>query len=168
MINCKAEFILTWSKNYVLADMTVNSAANPAIIAPSGATFKITDSKLYVSVVTLSNENDTKLLEQLKSGFERIIKWNKYRSQMTVRPQNNNLNYLFEPTFTIVNLLFVLSFQRIAGENNTAKDHRDYFSHYYLPNAIIIDFNDLIDGNVFFDLPIKSEEEAKRKNYGYE
>ena len=120
---------------------------------------------MYVSVVTLSNENDTKLLEQLKSGFERIIKWNKYRSQMTVRPQNNNLNYLFEPTFTIVNLLFVLSFQRIAGENNTAKDHRDYFSHYYLPNAIIID---LIDGNVFFDLPIKSEEEAKRKNYGYE
>ena len=163
MINCKAEFILTWSKNYVLADMTVNSAANPAIIAPSGATFEITDSKLYVSVVTLSNENDTKLLEQLKSGFERIIKWNKYRSQMTVRPQNNNLNYLFEPTFTIVNLLFVLSFQRIAGENNTAKDHRDSFSHYYVPNVRIKDFNVLIDGKSFFDLPVKNEEEAYEK-----
>ena len=155
MINCKAEFILTWSKNYVLADMTVNSAANLAIVAPSGATFKITDTKLYVSVVTLSNKNDTKLLEQLKSGFERIIKWNKYRSQMTVRPQNNNLNYLFEPTFTIVNRLVVLSFQRIAGENNTTKYS---FSNYYVPNVRIKDFNVLINGKSFFDLLVKNEE----------
>ena len=83
--------------------MTVNTAANPAIIAPSGSTFKITDTKLYVLVVTLSKENDTKLLEKLKSGFKRTIKWNKYRSQMTVQPQNNNLNYLIDPTFTNVN-----------------------------------------------------------------
>ena len=80
----------------------------------------------------------------------------------------NNLNYLIDPTFTNVNRLFVLSFQRIARENNTTKDYRDYFSHYYLPNAMIIDVNVLIDGNVFFDLSIKSEEEAKWKNYGYE
>ena len=51
---------------------------NPAIVAPSGATFKITDTKLYVPIVTLSKENDTKLLEQLKLGFKRTI--NKYRS----------------------------------------------------------------------------------------
>ena len=61
-------------------------------VTPSDATFKITDAKLYVPVVTLSKENDTKLLEQLKLGFKRTIKWNKYRSQMTVQPQNNNLN----------------------------------------------------------------------------
>ena len=56
--------------------MTVSAAqdGNPAIVAPSGATFKITDTKLYVPVVTLSKENDIKLLEQLKSGFERTIK----------------------------------------------------------------------------------------------
>ena len=54
--------------------------SNPAVVAPSGATFKITDTKLYVPVVTLSNENDTKHLEQLKIGFKRTIKWNKYRS----------------------------------------------------------------------------------------
>ena len=53
--------------------------SNPAIVAPSGATFQIKDTKLYVPVVTLSKENDTKLLEQLKSGFKRTIKWNKYR-----------------------------------------------------------------------------------------
>ena len=64
--------ILTWSKNCVLADMTVNAAADPAIVAPSGAKFKITDTKLYVPVVTLSKENDIKLLEQLKTRFKKL------------------------------------------------------------------------------------------------
>ena len=89
-----------------------------AIAAPSGATFKIKGTKLYVPVATLSKENDTKLLKQLKTGFKKTIKWKKYRSQMTAQPQNNNLNYLVDPTFTNVNRLFVFSFQRIAGENN--------------------------------------------------
>ena len=146
LINCEVELILTWSKNCVLADMTVNADADLAIVAPSGATFKIKETKLYVPVVTLSKENDIKLLEQLKSGFKRTIKWNKYRSQMTVQPQNNNLNYLIDPTFTNVNRLFVLSFRRIAGENDTAKDRRDSFSHYCVPNVGIKDFNVLTDG----------------------
>ena len=64
--------------------MTVDAAADPAIVAPSGAKFKITDTKLYVPVVTLSKENDIKLLEQLKLGFKRSIKWNKYRLQMPI------------------------------------------------------------------------------------
>ena len=167
MINCEVELILTWSKNCVLADMTVDADADPAIVAPSGATFKITDTKLYVPVVTLSKENDTKLLEQLKTGFKRTIKWNKYRSQITVQPQNNNLNYLTDPTFANVNVnnvQFFLQFQRIAGKNNTTKDYRDSFSHYYAPNARIIDLNVLIDGGSFFDLPVKNKEEAYKKN----
>ena len=82
---------------------------------------------------------------------------------MTVQLQNNNLNYLIDPTFTNVNRLFVLSFQRIAGENNTAKDHRDSFSHYYVPNVRIKDFNVLIDGKIFFDVAVKTEEEAYKK-----
>ena len=129
LINCEVELILNCSKNCVLADMTRNAGANPAIVASSGATFKIKGTKLYVPVVTLSKENDTKLLKQLKTGFKKTIKWNKYRSQMTFQPQNNNLNYLIDPTFTNVNRLFVFSFQRIAGENNRTKYHRDYFSH---------------------------------------
>ena len=48
---------------------------------PEDATFQITDTKLYVPVVTLSKENNIKLLEKLKSGFKKTIKWNKYRSQ---------------------------------------------------------------------------------------
>ena len=82
---------------------------------------------------------------------------------MTVQPQNNNLNYLIHPTFTNVNRLFVLSFQRIAGENNTTKDHWDSFSHYYVLNAQIKDFNVLIDGKSFFDLSVKNEEETYKK-----
>ena len=55
-----------------------------------------------------------------------------------------------------------MSFQRIAGENNT-KDHKDSFSDYYVPNVEIKDFNVLIDGKSFFDLPVKNEEEAYEK-----
>ena len=80
-------------------------------------------------------KNDIKLLEQLKSGFKITIKWNKYRSQMTIQSQNNNLNYLIDPTFTNVNRLFVLSFPR---NNNT--DSRDSYSNYYVLNVEIKDF----------------------------
>ena len=110
LTNFELELILTWSKNCALLDMTVNAAADPAIVAPSGAKFKTIDTKLYDPIVTLSKENDTKLLEQLKSEFKGTIKWNKYRSQMTVQPQNNNLNYLIDPTCANVNRLFVLPF----------------------------------------------------------
>ena len=69
LINCEVELILTWSKNCVLFNMTANPVADPAIIAPTESKFEITDTKLYVSVVTFSKENDIKLLQQLKSGF---------------------------------------------------------------------------------------------------
>ena len=77
---------------------------------------------------------------------------------MTIQPQNNNLNYLIDPTFTNVNRLFVLSFAR-----DNAGDKRDSFSHYYAPNLEIKDFNVLIDGKNFFDLPVKNEEETYKK-----
>ena len=116
LINCEIELILTWTKNCAPANMTVRAAENnnvpPAIVALTGIEFQIKDTKLYVPVVTLSKEN---LLEKLKSGFKKTIKWNKYRSQMTIQNNNNNLNYLIDPTFT--NRLFILSFERIE-ENN--------------------------------------------------
>ena len=126
---------------------------NPAIVPPAELEFKITDTKLYVQVVSLSIENDIKLLEQLKPGFKKTIKWNKYKPQMTIQPQNNNLNYLIDPTFTNVNRLFVLSFTR-----NNAGDNRNSFSRYYIPNVEIKYFNVLIDGKCFFDLQVKIEE----------
>ena len=71
---------------------------------------------------------------------------------MTNQTKNNNLNYLIDPTFTKVNRLFVLSFE---NEND-----RTSFSKYYVPNVQIKDFNVLIDGKSFFDMPIKNEEET--------
>ena len=140
--------------------MTVRAAQgdNPAIVAPLGLELQITDTKLYVSVVTLSEEHDAKILEQLKTGFKRTIKWNKYRSQMTVQPQHNNLNYLIDPTFTNANKLFVFSFAR-----NVLGDNRDSISNYYVRNVEIKDFNVLNDGKIFYDFPVKSEEEAYEK-----
>ena len=135
------------------ADPVVHKIDNP-----ENAIFEIKDTKLYVPVVTLSKENDIKLLEQLKLGFKRTIKWNKYRSQITIQPQNNNLSYLIEPTFINVDRLFVLSFAR-----NTKGDNRDSFSYYYVPNVEIKDLNVLIDGKNFFDLLVKNEEQAYEK-----
>ena len=89
------------------------------------ASFKITDTKLYAPVVTLSTENDNKILEHLKTGFKRTIKWNKYRSEMSNQAKNNNLIYLIDPTFTKVNRLFVLSFQN--------EEDRTSFSTHYVP-----------------------------------
>ena len=117
LINWELELILNWSKNCVLADMTVRYAQgnNPAIAAPTESEFKITDTKLYVPVVSLSKENDIKLLEQLKSGLKRTTKWNKYRFQMTIQPKNNNLNYLIDPNLQMfVDYLFCL-FQEIIA-----------------------------------------------------
>ena len=71
---------------------------------------------------------------------------------MTIQPQNNNLNYLIDPTFTNVNRLFALFFSR---NNNT--DNRDSFSDYYVPYVGIKDFNVLIDRKSAFDLPVKNE-----------
>ena len=163
MINCEIEVILTWSENCALADITVRASGNnndpPAIVAPNGLKFQITDTKLCVPVVILSKESDKKFVEQLKSGFKRTVKLNKYRLQITIQPQNNNLNYLIDPTFTTkVSRLFVLLFAR-----NVEWDHRDSFSCYYVPNVEVRDFSVLIDGKSFFDLPVKNEEEAYKK-----
>ena len=81
---------------------------------------------------------------------------------MTIQNDNNNLNDLIDRTFTNVNRLFVLSYERIE-EDNVKKDYRDSFSHYYVPKVQIKDFNALIDGKCFYHLPIKNEEEAYEK-----
>ena len=122
---------------------------------PTGATLIITDCKLNVPVVTLSKDDEIKLLTNLKSGFKREIIWNKYRSQMTTQETNNNLNILIDPTFTNVNRLFALAYR-------TAKDKQS-FSQFYLPNVMVKDYNVIIDKLAFFDLPIKTEEEAYEK-----
>ena len=110
---------------------------------------------MYIRVVTLSKDDEIKLLTNLKSGFKREVIWNKYRSQVYTEAINNNLNILIDPTFTNVNRLFVLAYQ-------TADDRHSY-SQFYLPKVMVQDFNVIIDKLAFFDLPIKTEEEAYEK-----
>ena len=145
LINCEVFLTLTWSENCVLTDITTQTARaaqgdNPArerIDAPTNATFKITDTKLYVPVVTLSTKDDNNVLEQLKSGFKKTIKWNKCRSEMTNQTKTNHLYHLIDPTFIKVNRLFVLLFQN--------EEDRTSFSKYYVPNVEIKNFNVLVD-----------------------
>ena len=107
---------------------------------------------MYVPVVTLSAEYDNKLLEKLKTGFKRTIKWNKYRSEMSNLTKNNNLNYLSDPTSTTVNKLYVLSYK--------SEDDGTSFSKYYVRKVEIKDFNVLINAKPFFEIPVKNEEEV--------
>ena len=96
-------------------------------VANQNATFEITDTKLYVPVVTLSTQDNSKLLQQLNSGFKRVINWNKYLSKPELLRRNPNLNHLVAPSFQGVNRLFVLAF-----ENDT---QRTSAKGYYLPNV---------------------------------
>ena len=98
--------------------------------------------------MTLSTQENTKLLQQLKSGFKRVINWNKYLSKPELLAQNPNLNYLVEPSFQGVNRLFVLAF-----ENDV---RRILHTVYYLPNVEIKDYNIMINGENVFDQPIKN------------
>ena len=110
LIDFEVNLILTWSSTCVIASV---------IVANQAATFAITDTKLYVPVVTLSTQENTKFLQQLKSGFKRVINWNKYLSKPELLAQNPNLNHLVEPSFQGVNRLFVLAFE---NDNNRTSD----------------------------------------------
>ena len=147
---------LKWNKNCVITSIQreINLDGGNTE-ASTGASLEINKCKLYVPVVTLSKDDEIKLLTYLKSGFKREIIWNKYRSQMTTEEANNNLNILIDPTFTNVNRLFVLAYQ-------TADDRQSYYQ-FYLPRVMMKDFNVIIDKLAFFDLPIKTEEEAYEK-----
>ena len=158
LTNCEINFILTYSENCVIISKATKDAdpdASPAVAAtdnPTNETFKITDPKLYVPVVTLSTEDDNKLLEQLKTGSKITIKWNKYRQKMTNQTKTNNLNYLIDPTFNKFNRSFVLSFEN--------KDDRTSYS----PKVEIKNFNVLIDDKSFFDVSVRNKEETYAAN----
>ena len=122
LINCEVELILNWSRNCVILSPNV---ANQAL------TFTITDTNLYVPVVTLSTQDNAKLLPQLKSGFKRTISWNKYLAKPELLAQNANLNHLIEPSFQGVNRLFVLAFENDAQRISNKR--------YYIPNIEIKD-----------------------------
>ena len=129
LINCDVNLILTWSSTCVLIANNIPS---------QNATFAITDTKLYVPVVTLSTQENTKFLQ---SSFKRAINCNKYLSKPELLAQNPNLNHLVEPRFQGVNRLFVLAFE---NDND-----RTSYEQYYLPTVEIKDYNIMINGENF-------------------
>ena len=109
LISCEVSLELKWDKNCIITTLEQRDiGGGNRDNAPTGAMLAINDCKLYVPAVTLSKDDEIKLLTNLKSGFKREIIWNKYRSQMTTEAVNDNLNILIDPTFTNVNRLQVL------------------------------------------------------------
>ena len=135
LISYEINLILTWPDICVLPNDT------------KAITFAITDTTLYVPVVTLSTQDNAKLWQQLKSGFKRIINWNKYKLKRTIQARNLCLDYLIYPSFQGVDGLFVLRF-----ENTT---DRTVHKKYYLPTVEIKDYV-MTDRKNFFDQPVKS------------
>ena len=125
LVNCEVNLILTWSSTCVITNFT------------GVGRFEIIDIKFYVPVVTLSTQDNAKLLQQLKSGFKRTMNWNKYLSDPKTYAQNQYINHLVDRSFQEVNRLFVLSF-----ENENGRTSR---SEYYLPKVKIKDYNQSIN-----------------------
>ena len=120
LFNCEIELDLRWTKNCLILEILTttpeagNANANPpvqavAVTQTTGTTFKINNAKLYFPVVTLSIIDNIKYLENTNKGFKRTISWNKCRSEITIQPKSNNLDYLTDPIFKIINKLFALS-----------------------------------------------------------
>ena len=105
----------------------------------------------------MSINDNIKFLENIKQGFTRKISWNKYRSEITRQPKNNNLDYLIDPPFRSINKLFVLSFKN--GNNDSTRNSFDE----YVSLVEIKDFNALIDNKRFFDQPVKNKQESYDK-----
>ena len=135
LINREVTLVLTWSSTCVSSNYT------------DQAKFETTDTKLYVPVVTLSTKDKATLLEQLESGFKRIVNWNKYLPKPELLAQNPNLNHLVQPSFEGVNRLFALAFENDA--------QKTVHSGYYLPNVEIKNYNVMINEENLFDQPIK-------------
>ena len=153
-INCKIELSLKWIENCVLTSAAIGANANAT--GADSATFKITDAKLYVPIVTLSAEDNVKLSKLLGEGFKRSIYWNKYKvidNKVVETAANNEEKYireLLDSSYQGVKRLIVLSHDNTAGYN---EDFDDSFKKYFLPRVKIENCNIEIDGRNFYDQP---------------
>ena len=136
-INCKIEFLLGWYEECILSN------------AGTAATFEITDAKLYVSIVTLKTEDNTKLSILLSKGFKRPIYWNKYKIIFRTYNENEYIRERLDASFQGFNKLFVLPYA--SGDNTT---NENSYRRYFLPRLKIKNYNVEIDGRNFYDQPI--------------
>ena len=144
LINCKIHLELNWSKDCVMSTI-------------ADTTFKITNTKLYVPIVTLSSKDNVKLVKLLEEGFKRPVYWNEYQTKIESRNLgNNNLTrFPLDASFQGVRRLFVLAFDNT--DNGAKKVERNSHTKYFLPRVNISNYNVLIDGRNFYDQPINDE-----------
>ena len=135
-MNCEINLILTWSEDYLISSATGETK------------FEITNRKLYDLVVTLSTQDNAKLLQQLKSGFKTTINWNKHQRKKSREGVNQYLDFLIDPSVQGVNTLFVLSFENECD--------RKVHTGYYLPKVEMKDYSVMIDGKNVLDQPVKN------------
>ena len=155
LINCKAEFSLTWNPNCILTSLAGDS------------TFAITDAKLYVPIVTLSIEDKAKLSRLLSEGFKRSIYWNKYKViPNRTHNQNDYIREFIDASYQGLKRLFVLAY-RNSGDNIVTADSR---RRYFLPRTKFENCNIEIDGRNFYDWPIndsiKQYDEVRKVSTG--
>ena len=155
LINCKIELSLKWIENCELNSAAINADANAT--SADSATFKITDAKLYVPIVTLSAEDNAKLSKLLGEGFKRPVYWNKYKvidNKVVEIAANNEEKYireLLDSSYQGVKRLFVLAYNNKEGGNKVSVDS---FKKYFLPRFKIENYNIKIDGRKFYGPPI--------------
>ena len=128
LINCEVELSLSWIENCVLSGGENIDNAGAVANARTAATFKITDAKLYVPVVTLSIEDNAKLSKLLSEGFKRPVYWNKYKVidnklvDITDVDAEKPIRELVDPSYQRVKRLFVLAYDNTAGGDQVFVD----------------------------------------------
>ena len=154
LINCKVELSLNWIENFVLTSAPTGAIANAA--AADSATFKITDGKRYVPIVTLSAEDNVKLSKLLSEGFKRSIYWNKYKviDNIVVETVANNeekyIRKLLDSSYQGVKRMFFLACNNTENDNNNDQVSTDSFKKYFLPRVKIKNYKIEIDGKKTF------------------
>ena len=157
LVNCKIYLELTWHKDCMIP--SVNVAAGQIV------SFMITNTKLYVPVVTLSTKDNINLTKQLNKGFKRTIYWNQYVSKpFTEQAANKTGRVPLDAAFQGVNQLFILAFEDTRADEaadapapqNLAVNRviRTSYRKYFVPHVDITSYNVLIDGRNFYDQPI--------------
>ena len=149
LINYKINLKLKWTQNCVLS--------SAAAAAQNNVTFTITDTKLYVPIVTLSSKDTSHLSNLLSEGFKTSVFWNKYAGKTKQTAVNNeHIRILLDASMQGVSRLFVLPFAAVDQAANGA--NRDSYRRFYLPRISITNYNVVIDGRNFYDEPINSDE----------
>ena len=170
LINCKVELSLKWIENCVLT--TAEMGANTDATGVDGATFEITDAS-FMFLVTLSAEDNVKLVKQLNEGFKRPVYWNKYKVtdnevvEIAAANEEKHIRELPDSSYKGVKRFFALAYENTASNDQVSDDS---FNKYFLPRVKIENYNIEIDGRNFYDQPIndliKQYDEVRKVSIG--